>query len=81
MQTALSEDVHDAGREALRYMLEAWQVAIEEGLEPDLLANAALFTALAGLVSNYGEEAVARLADGLALRVRSGEFTFADRLQ
>lgn len=81
MRTMNKSSVPDESRDALRYMLEAWHTAINEGLEPDFLANAALFTALSGLVSSYGEEAVAQLADGLGRRIRRGEFTFADRVQ
>ncbi len=36
---------------------------------------ASLFTALAELVSTYGEDAVAKFVEGLAGRVRSGEFS------
>jgi len=35
----------------------------------------ALFSALSELVSTYGEDATARYAEGLAERIRHGEFT------
>lgn len=69
------------GEKALRYILEAWENAVFDGLEPDQLANAALFAALTDLVSGYGEEAVAGLTEGLADRVRGGEFTLDKTLQ
>jgi hypothetical protein len=56
-------------------MLEAWSAAIEEGHDPDLLANAALFTALSDLVSAYGEDEVKRFASTLPGRIERGEFT------
>jgi hypothetical protein len=40
-----------------------------------MLANAALFAALADLVSAYGEDAVAKMTGGLPRRIQHGEFT------
>jgi len=60
---------------ALRYIMEAWDEAVFDGIEPELLANAAFFAAISDLVSNYGEDAVARMTDGLARRIQNGEFT------
>jgi len=62
-------------QEALRYIMEAWEEAVFDGIEPELLANAAFFAALSDLVSNYGEDAVARMTEGLSRRVHNGEFT------
>jgi hypothetical protein len=39
------------------------------------MAYAALFTALTDLVSQFGEDAVVKLANGLERRIRIGEFT------
>lgn len=69
------------GTAALRFMLEAWDAALEEGVDPDLLANAALYAALTGLVQAYGPEAVATLAGGLPQRIREGEFSTQRSLQ
>lgn len=60
---------------ALRYIMEAWDEAVFDGIEPELLANAAFFAAISDLVSSYGEDAVARMTDGLARRIHNGEFT------
>lgn len=60
---------------ALRYIMEAWEEAIYDGIEPELLANAAFFAALSDLVSSYGEDAVARMTEGLPRRIHNGEFT------
>ena len=48
-----------------------------EGVDGDCLAQASLFAALAELVNTYGEDAVAKFAEGLAARVRNGEFSLA----
>jgi hypothetical protein len=60
---------------ALNYLSEAWAEARHDGVDGDCLAQASLFTALAELVSTYGEDAVAKFAEGLPERVRNGEFS------
>jgi hypothetical protein len=67
--------VEDARRAAMDYLLQAWEEAILDGIDGDCVANAALFAAFRELVSTYGEDAVARFAEGLSKRVRDGEFT------
>jgi len=68
-------------RAALAYLAEAWDEAVAEGIDPEILAHAALFTAFADLISTYGEEAVAGLAERLPERVRAGEFTVSRSVQ
>jgi hypothetical protein len=60
---------------ALRYILDAWEEALHDGIEPEMLANAALFAALADLIGVYGEDAVAKMTTGLSRRIYHGEFT------
>ena len=60
---------------ALGYLHEAWAEAQLDGVDGDCMAQACLFSALSELIATYGEEATARFADGLAVRVRNGEFT------
>jgi hypothetical protein len=60
---------------ALRYILDAWEEALHDGIEPECLANAALFAALADLIGVYGEDAVAKMTTGLSRRIQHGEFT------
>ena len=60
---------------ALRYILDAWEEALHDGIEPEMLANAALFAALADLIGAYGENAVAKMTTGLSRRIHHGEFT------
>lgn len=75
--TVLDEtlDAHDHKARALRVILDAWSDAIDEGLEADAVANAALFAALADLIAAYGEDAVSTMTDGLASRIQLGEFS------
>jgi hypothetical protein len=66
---------HEQKRAALGYLHEAWAEARLEGIDGDCLAQACLFTAFAEFVTTYGEEAAARFAEGLAKRIRNGEFS------
>lgn len=68
-------------RVALTYLIEAWDEAVAEGVDSEILAHAALFAALSDLISTYGEEAVAGLAQRLPERIRAGEFTLDRRVQ
>ena len=65
----------DQKQTALSYLSEAWADARHEGVDGDCLAQASLFTALAELVSTYGEDAVAKFVEGVPARVRNGEFS------
>jgi len=62
---------------ALSYLNEAWAEARHEGVDGDCLAQASMFTALAELVSTYGEDAVAKFVEGLPARVKNGEYSLA----
>ena len=77
------ETAEDKARsqEALRYILDAWEEALHDGIEPEMLANAALFAALADLVEFYGEDAVAKMTGGLSRRIQHGEFTLTRNQQ
>jgi hypothetical protein len=62
-------------RVALGYLQEAWAEARLDGIDGDCLAQASLFLTFAELVTTYGEEAAAEFAEGLAGRIRNGEFS------
>lgn len=62
-------------REAFARLSAVWQDALGAGIEPDIIAHVALFTALGDLVATYGEAAVADFAERLPERITSGEFT------
>src|SRR5262252_3148796 len=65
----------DASVQALNYILEAWEEGTESGIAPELMAYAALYTALTDLVASFGEESVVSLVASLGPRVQKGEFT------
>jgi hypothetical protein len=66
---------------ALGIILEAWEEADAAGVAPELVAYAALFTALTDLVGAFGEDAVDKLLKGLIRRVAEGEFTVGRTVQ
>ena len=72
---------HEQKRAALGYLHEAWVEARIDGIDGDCLAQACLFAAFAEFVSTYGEEAAARFAEGLGVRVRNGEFSLSTAKQ
>lgn len=71
----------EAKQMALRYILEAWEEAIYEGVDPDAIATAAIFAALSDMIATYGEESVATMCERLPERIRSGEFTVGKTTQ
>ncbi len=71
----------DESMRALGIMLDAWDQGAEHGVAPELMAYAALFTALTDLVGLFGEAAVATMARGLVNRIENGEFTSIRTLQ
>jgi predicted YcjX-like family ATPase len=72
-----SEEKHAA----LRYILDAWEEAVYDGLDPDCLATAAIFAALSDMIATYGEEPVAAMCGRLPERIRMGEFTVSKTKQ
>ena len=66
---------HEQKRAALGYLTAAWTEVRVDGIDGDCLAQVCLFTAFAEFVSTYGEEVAARFAEGLAVRIRNGEFS------
>ena len=75
LQAPRSSENEAQKQAALRYILDAWQEALHDGIEPEMLANAALFAALTDLIDVYGEDAVAKMTGGLSRRIHHGEFT------
>ena len=77
----VEEDVLQAGGDGSNsidgcgMLLRGFAEALHDGIEPEMLANAALFAALADLIGVHGEDAVARMTNGLSRRIHHGEFT------
>lgn len=69
-----TEDADKKGR-ALQLILDAWDTALQEGAEAEVIASVAIYAALADMVDRYGEDAVAEFCATLPERTRRGEFT------
>jgi hypothetical protein len=72
---ALADRGDDDSLKALDFILQAWEEGTESGIAPELMAYAAIYTALTDLVAAFGEAAVVGLVSGLGPRVEKGEFT------
>jgi hypothetical protein len=68
-------DSDDDSLKALNIILEAWEHGADSGIPPEMMAYAALYTALTDLVAAFGEDHVITMVEGLKPRVQSGEFT------
>ncbi len=62
---------------ALRLLLDAWNSAIDQGIDKDVVASTAMFAALSDMIGAYGEDSVADLTTELPERIRKGDFTVA----
>ena len=71
----MSTDDPDGKARALQLILDAWEKAMADGAEPEVVASVAIYAALADMVDRYGEEAVAEFCAGLPERAKRGEFT------
>lgn len=69
-----ADDPDNKGR-ALQLILDAWDQALAEGAEPEIIASVAMYAALTDMVDRYGAEAVAEFCATLPERARKGEFT------
>jgi predicted YcjX-like family ATPase len=71
----LERPIQEEKHAALRYILDAWEEAVYDGIDPDAMATAAIFAALSDMIATYGEEPVAVMCERLPERIRNGEFT------
>lgn len=60
---------------ALDHVLDAWEKALAQNVEPEVLASVAIYAALVDMVDRFGVDAVAEFCASLPQRVRDGEFT------
>ncbi len=71
----MSEDDPEKKGRALQLILDAWDTALREGAEAEVIASVAIYAALADMVDRYGQDAVAEFCASLPERTRRGEFT------
>jgi hypothetical protein len=66
---------------ALGFLSDAIDEAVANGIQPDIVLNAALFASISELVTVYGEDAVGEMAAALPDRIQNGEFSLARSIQ
>jgi hypothetical protein len=59
---------------------EAWAEGLSAGIEPEIIAEAALATAFSELVRTQGEASAVALIDRMRARIVAGEFEASRRL-
>jgi hypothetical protein len=59
---------------AVESQTEAWAEGLSAGIEPEIIAEAALETAFAEMLRSCGEDAAISLLDTMRDKVMSGEF-------
>lgn len=75
------EAEHEERQIALEYLADAWNAADTDGVDTHALAHAAMFAAIATLVEDHGEEAVAKMIGEISDRISNGEYTLNRVLQ
>ena len=56
-------------------MLDAWEDALSQGIEPEIVAKVAITAAVTDMVDRHGEENMAKIMESLPARIRAGEYT------
>jgi hypothetical protein len=63
---------------ALDLFLEAWDKAMEAGVDADLLSEVLIYMGVTDLVADRGEDWTAEVFEDLPERIREGEFTMPE---
>ncbi|RPD37835.1 hypothetical protein C0030_000190 [Candidatus Liberibacter solanacearum] len=67
--------LHEKMQVAIEYQNEAWAGGMADGIEPEIIANAAITQAIRETVRLHGEEKVELLINSLISRMLAGEFS------
>ena len=73
--------VHEKMQAALEYQNEAWADGMADGIEPEIIADAAIAHALRETIRLHGEGSAEALLDSLRDRMLAGEFSTNRTLQ
>ena len=71
----MSEDDPEKKARALELVLDAWDQALAEEVDPEVIASVAIYASMADMIDRFGEQAVADFCATLPERIRNGEFT------
>lgn len=63
---------------ALDLFLDAWDKAMEAGVDADLLSEVLIYMGVTDLVADRGEDWTAEVFEDLPERIREGEFTMPE---
>lgn len=79
MEQSLSElddmIVHEKMQAALEYQNEAWADGMADGIEPEIIADAAIALAMRETVRIHGERGAEAMLENLRERMLAGEFS------
>jgi len=79
METSLNEIddmiVHEKMQAALEYQNEAWADGMADGIEPEIIADAAIAHAIRETIRIQGEQGAEALLESLRERMLAGEFS------
>ncbi|MCJ8148069.1 hypothetical protein MNR02_11375 [Shinella sp. H4-D48] len=67
--------VHEKMQAALEYQNEAWADGMADGIEPEIIADAAIALALRETIRTQGERGAEAMLDALRERMLAGEFS------
>jgi hypothetical protein len=73
--------VHEKMQAAMEHQVEAWADGVADGIEPEIIADAALVTVMRETVKLFGEEGAEALLEDLKQRIIAGEFSPDRRIQ
>lgn len=85
MQTGSNEIedmiVHEKMQAALEYQNEAWADGMADGIEPEIIADAAIALAMRETIRIHGEVGAEAMLESLRARMLAGEFSPQRTLQ
>ena len=73
--------VHEKTQVALEYQNEAWADGIADGIEPEIIADAAIALAMRETIRLHGEDGAEAMLTSLRERMLAGEFSPERTLQ
>jgi len=73
--------VYEKMQTAMEHQVEAWADGVADGIEPEIIADAALVTVMRETVKLYGEDDAEALLEDLKQRLAAGEFSPDRRIQ
>ncbi|MBB4955827.1 hypothetical protein H4S14_003869 [Agrobacterium vitis] len=73
--------VHEKMQAALEYQNEAWADGMADGIEPEIIADAAIALAMRETIRIHGEDGAEAMLESLRARMLAGEFSPARIVQ